>query len=238
LQTLAMHKLETLSGASATKRYGDDAANGAVVGSTVATLLERYKGLGITAATIGSVQKNRVRAGVVGPRRLDITIVFLKASQAQAPSAVGYARTLWQEVSGYLVRAAIDTPDSIYSYNPTPEVRSFGETLDHIIASQNGYCRLAVGEKPTGGGSGTGAKTKPDIVTALRASNDLCAKAYAQTDSDAAQPAYEGDKRSRLYQLLENAMHDNEHYGNLVTYLRLNGRIPPSSQPAPAPPKP
>jgi len=78
LQTLAMRKLETLTGAAATTRYGDGAANGAVVGSTVATLLDRYKGLGITPANIGSIQKNRVRAGTVGPRRLDITIVFLK----------------------------------------------------------------------------------------------------------------------------------------------------------------
>jgi hypothetical protein len=78
LQTLTMRKLETLTGAAATTRYGDGAVNGAVVASTVATLLERYKGLGITATNIGSMQKNRVRAGVVGPRQLDITIVFLK----------------------------------------------------------------------------------------------------------------------------------------------------------------
>jgi hypothetical protein len=36
--------------------------------------------------------------------------------------------------------------------------------------------------------------------------------------------------------LLENATHDNEHYGNIVTYLRLNHLVPPSSQPTP--PKP
>lgn len=153
------------------------------------------------------------------------------AAQSSSPSSVAYARTLWKEVSGYLVQAAADTPDSLFSYRPTPDVRSFGETIDHVTASQNGYCRLALGEKPTGGASGTGAVTKTDIVAALRASQDLCAKAYTQSDADAARPAYEGDKRSRLYQLLENAMHDNEHYGNLVTYLRLNGRVPPSSQP-------
>ena len=170
------------------------------------------------------------------------SIVLLSVSalpalaQTSSPSPVAYARTLWREVSTYLTKTAADTPDSLYSYKPTSDVRSVGEIIDHIAASQNGYCRLALGEKPTGGGDGTGAKTKSDIVSALRASNDLCAKAYAQTDIDAAQPAYEGDKRSRLFQLLENAMHDNEHYGNLVTYLRLNGRVPPSSQPtAPKP---
>ena len=83
LQTLAMSKLETVTGTAAIGRYGDGAANGAVIGSTAATLLERYKGLGITAANLGSLQMNRVRAGVVGPRRLDITIVFLKVAESE-----------------------------------------------------------------------------------------------------------------------------------------------------------
>jgi uncharacterized damage-inducible protein DinB len=32
--------------------------------------------------------------------------------------------------------------------------------------------------------------------------------------------------------LLMNATHDNEHYGNVVTYMRMMGLVPPSSQPA------
>jgi hypothetical protein len=27
-----------------------------------------------------------------------------------------------------------------------------------------------------------------------------------------------------------NATHDGEHYGNMVTYMRLNGIVPPSSR--------
>ena len=30
--------------------------------------------------------------------------------------------------------------------------------------------------------------------------------------------------------------HVDEHYGNLVTYLRMKGMVPPSSQQAPPPP--
>ena len=41
-----------------------------------------------------------------------------------------------------------------------------------------------------------------------------------------------GQQRSRLFVLLENAMHDNEHYGNIVTYMRLNKMVPPSSRPS------
>lgn len=158
------------------------------------------------------------------------------ASPRPSPSSALYAQTLWREVSTYLMKAAADAPDSVFGYRPTPDVRTFGETLDHVAASQNGYCHLAFGEKPSGGGNGTGAKTKREVIEALRASNTLCERAYAQSDSALAGPAYDGDKRSRLYMLFENATHDNEHYGNIVTYLRLNHLVPPSSQPTPVKP--
>jgi hypothetical protein len=29
---------------------------------------------------------------------------------------------------------------------------------------------------------------------------------------------------------MDNATHDWEHYGNIVTYLRIKGMVPPSSQ--------
>jgi hypothetical protein len=29
---------------------------------------------------------------------------------------------------------------------------------------------------------------------------------------------------------MDNAAHDWEHYGNIVTYLRIKGMVPPSSQ--------
>ena len=35
---------------------------------------------------------------------------------------------------------------------------------------------------------------------------------------------------TRLGALVMNATHDGEHYGNIVTYLRLNGMVPPSSR--------
>jgi hypothetical protein len=33
-----------------------------------------------------------------------------------------------------------------------------------------------------------------------------------------------------MYALSLNAAHDFEHYGNLVTYMRLKGIVPPSSE--------
>ena len=43
-------------------------------------------------------------------------------------------------------------------------------------------------------------------------------------------PPLGGEKRSKLWALVTNAAHDDEHYGNIVTYLRMNGMVPPSSR--------
>jgi hypothetical protein len=41
-----------------------------------------------------------------------------------------------------------------------------------------------------------------------------------------------GGKQARATVLMGNTNHNNEHYGNLVTYLRINGLVPPSSAPS------
>jgi hypothetical protein len=78
LQMMAVRDLETVNGAEATARYGQDGANGVVIATSAPRMLERLSGLGATSANFGGIQMNRVRAGVVGPRRLDILIMFLK----------------------------------------------------------------------------------------------------------------------------------------------------------------
>jgi hypothetical protein len=42
---------------------------------------------------------------------------------------------------------------------------------------------------------------------------------------------------AKLTVLSLNTAHTDEHYGNMVTYLRLKGIVPPTSESAPAPPK-
>ena len=40
-----------------------------------------------------------------------------------------------------------------------------------------------------------------------------------------------GNMQPRLMVFAFNNSHLNEHYGNLVTYMRLKGIVPPSSEP-------
>jgi uncharacterized damage-inducible protein DinB len=155
-----------------------------------------------------------------------------------ASPLVAGVRSLWEIDREYLRAAAEQVPDSLYGFKPTPDVRSFGEVLAHVANTDRLFCGLALGEPATD----AKATTKADIVAALSSSDEYCAKAYAMSDTEAMQPLTEGAQvtwrslglgtpRSRLHALTLNAWHDNEHYGNVVTYMRLKGMVPPSSQP-------
>jgi len=152
---------------------------------------------------------------------------------AQAPSATSQARMLWTDVTGYLVESANDMPENLYSFRPTPEVRTFGELLGHIAGSQKMFCAMALGETPPAEDAvEKAAKTKAALVAALRESNTYCARAYAQSDAQTSGTVdVFGQQRTKLYALMMNTTHDNEHYGNIVTYLRINKMVPPSSKP-------
>jgi len=158
----------------------------------------------------------------------------LGAQQQQAITnpAVSAAKSNWMEVENYLVRSAEQMPESLYAFKPTPEVRSFGQILAHVAGSQFTYCSSILGEPARDESSVENtAKTKADIVKALKASNDYCARAYAIADADGnATINLFGQSSTKLGALINNVGHDMEHYGNLVTYFRIKGMTPPSSQ--------
>jgi hypothetical protein len=158
--------------------------------------------------------------------------VPLVISTAAAQSPAAEARALWKSVIGNLNTAADEITEPMYSYRPTPDVRSFGELFAHIAGSQRMFCAMALGDKVPGEADvEKTAKTKTAIVAALKSSNDYCEKAYAQPDGNL-KPMVDvfGEQHPRLYALLLNAAHDGEHYGNIVTYMRLNKLVPPSSR--------
>ncbi len=152
-----------------------------------------------------------------------------------APSALAADREIWTIVIGYVTAAAEQVPDSSYSYRPAPTVRTFGQLIAHIAGSQDMFCAQALGEKANASGLIENTTTgKAALVAALKASTAHCQKAYAMTDADAMKRTVKtfAGERSALWALLYSTAHDNEHYGNIVTYMRMLGMVPPSSQPA------
>lgn len=142
------------------------------------------------------------------------------------------ASMLFTSVSGYIAQAANDMSEAQYSYRPTADVRTFGELIGHVAGSQKMFCAMALGDKPPAEDEvEKSAKTKAALVAALKASNDYCAKAYKLTDAaTTGMVDVFGQQRSKMYALLSNVTHDNEHYGNIVTYMRMNKLVPPSSR--------
>jgi uncharacterized damage-inducible protein DinB len=166
-------------------------------------------------------------------RTLTALLLLLVASPALAQSSGSTdARDLWHQYSGFVARSAADMPAEKFGYKPVSTVRSFGELVGHVAGAQAMFCAMALGEKPPAEDA-VKATTKAELVAALTDSNTRCERAYAQSDAELGGmvDAF-GQQRSRRFVLMLNAIHDGEHYGNLVTYLRMNDMVPPSSQPA------
>lgn len=160
------------------------------------------------------------------------------AQQQQAASmapnaAVSTAQAVWMVPRNFVMRALEQVPDSLLAFKPTPEVRSLGQLFAHIADGEHLFCSLGLGEaapNPFDANEKT-KTTKAELRQALEESKAHCDKAYAQTDAAAQTPAeFFGQKANRLWLLNMNAAHDYEHYGNIVTYMRIKGLTPPSSQ--------
>jgi len=162
-----------------------------------------------------------------------VSVLNAQTSDEAADQSVGTTRALWQQLSGYVTQAAEDMPEAKYGFKPTPDVRSFGELIAHVAGSQYMFCAAATGDSARAEDDIEKKKMtgKAELVAAMRASNEYCARAYHQTDdASAAKVKLFGQEQTRLYALMINATHDAEHYGNIVTYMRLNNMVPPSSK--------
>ena len=150
-----------------------------------------------------------------------------------ANASVNATKSVWGIAQGYLVRSAEQMPESLYAFRPTPAIRSFGQLVGHVADAQYMFCSAALGEKaPVTGSFESDATTKDALVKAIKDAGAYCARAYAQTDAASTESItlFGQMKTTKMGALVFNASHDFEHYGNMVTYFRLKGMTPPSSQ--------
>ena len=162
--------------------------------------------------------------------------VALAQAPAQAPASANPisdgSRMMFQIVSGFVTRSADKVSEEIYAFKPTPEVRSFGQLVGHVAEDNYVICAAAMGEKPPVEGIEKSKTTKADLVKALADSVAYCQKAYGgMTDATAGQEMPFFNRKLAKVSILDfNTAHVYEHYGNLVTYMRLKGIVPPSSE--------
>ena len=162
-----------------------------------------------------------------------ITATTLSAQPAGAVAPhVAILKTQAETIRALVLRTAEKVPENLYEFKPTPEVRSLGALLGHIADGNNLLCGVAATGKANVDQSNEKKTTRADLVAGLKASYAACDKVFAETTDANATTAVDffGQKQTRLGMLAFNNSHMWEHYGNLVTYMRLKNIVPPSSE--------
>ena len=133
-----------------------------------------------------------------------------------------------------MVAAAEAMPAEKFNFKPTAEMNSFAHLVMHIAQSNNGLCsKISDTPAPEAKLADTDAKDK--LVAGLKASFDYCASALEKVDDSKLgdQMMLFGNRpfsRAAVLIILSDDWYD--HYGAQATYLRLNGILPPTAQPA------
>ena len=173
---------------------------------------------------------------------LALSLVLLAAlpTQALAQNGAGPDEPVTASLKGlhditqtHLMKTAEMLDDDLFGYQPTVSVRTAGQILAHVANAQFAFCSAAAGQaSPNTTNYEESATTPEAVIEALRAGFAYCDEVYAgMTDEDGAQMRnFFGQEMAASAILAFNAAHNYEHYGNLVTYLRINGLTPPSSQ--------
>jgi uncharacterized damage-inducible protein DinB len=159
---------------------------------------------------------------------------------AQAPPAAAdtanplmtTVKSLYEGVVRNVAESAEKVPEDVYAFKPSPDVRSFGEMIGHVTEALSAYCARAVGKPAPLVEVERTKKTKGELVGALKEARGYCDGVYgSMTDADAMKPIKMGQNEAPAVRLLiANISHANEHYGNLVTYMRIKGIVPPSTE--------
>jgi len=161
-------------------------------------------------------------------------VVLLAAAPRPAFAQNPYTKAAMEHfdfIKGNLSKTAAKIPEDLYSFRQTPQVRSFSELVGHVADANFMICAVAAGEKPPQGGFEK-KTAKAELSKALNDSIAYCDKVLAALDDTkgAAIVSLFGQSMPKLSVIYFNIEHCNEHYGNLVTYMRLKNIVPPSSE--------
>jgi hypothetical protein len=151
-----------------------------------------------------------------------------------------FVKAQWSQVSKNLIGSAEQMPDANFSMKlgTTPEVRTYGSLLGHVIDANFLFCARAKAEaNPNTVDYEHTPQVKADLVKAMHAAMDYCGPVYdSLTDASGTQlmtPPATGRGPGRpfpLFQpLIQNIIHNNEEYGNIVGYFRAANLVPPST---------
>jgi uncharacterized damage-inducible protein DinB len=159
------------------------------------------------------------------------------AAQTPPPAAAGgplsgALQRQYGNVKRNVTEAAEKMAEADYAFRPVDTVNTFGGFVGHIADANFAYCAMAAGEKNPSAGGLDKLTSKSELVAALGKAFAYCDGVYnALTDQKltAMVKAGQGEQAAGGI-LFGNVSHTNEHYGNLVTYMRIKGLVPPSTE--------
>ena len=163
---------------------------------------------------------------------LTLSAAAFTQQPATANPLVAGSQTIYSGTKANILKSADKVSEDLWSWCPRPDVRSFGELFAHIADGQYEFCSPVNEGKAVDKQIEKTKKSKAEVVAALKEGFAYCDAAYAKiTPANAAEMIpFFGKTMARISIMDFNAGHNMEHYGNLVTYLRLNKMVPPSSQ--------
>jgi uncharacterized damage-inducible protein DinB len=169
-------------------------------------------------------------------------LTLTPCAEAQQPAGDDvlstYLRRAYAAVSRDVVAAVELMPEEQLGFRPAgviDKVRTFGQIAAHIVEANHWVCSAGDGKPKTPSIDGGLAADKSRLVAALKEVDARCT-AYLESVTDAAlrEVLTTGPADRQLQAVRGNAIifaiaHSNEHYGNLVTYLRAHGLVPPAT---------
>ncbi len=130
-----------------------------------------------------------------------------------------------------VIRSAERMPAEYFDFQPTPEVRTFGQIVGHVATNLYGTCAAAGAESnPHPALVEETVSGKADLVDALKAAYDYCEEVFASlNDVNGLDKVSVWREGTRLSFLIRVIAHTTLHYGNMVTYMRLKETVPAST---------
>jgi uncharacterized damage-inducible protein DinB len=168
-------------------------------------------------------------------KKLTFAALVLALGIPQASSAQTVTSSLlglFEITKDNIMASAQMLDEDMYAFRPTDEVRSMGELFAHVANAQYSFCSAAAGESsPATENFEQTRTTKAGIIEALEMGFGYCEGVFSRmTDEMGANTlTFFGGPNTAHGVLAFNSAHNYEHYGNMVTYMRLNGITPPSS---------
>ena len=157
--------------------------------------------------------------------------LFAHAQEAANP-LTSTVRKIFDDNSKNLVAAAEEMPAEKYGFQPSPDVRTFGQVIAHISMVNNNVCaKLFTPAAPMPEKVDEKA-SKDKLVDGLKASMEYCSQAFSKlNDGNLTEmiPFFGGRQNTRLGVALAVTNDLVDHYAGIAIYLRMNSLLPPTA---------